>query len=155
MMKHHASNAARRENQRRSMARRLAMQALYQWHLTDHPAGQICLQFKDDIDYPKADPDYFCRIVHEVIERHDELDGYLAPHIARGIETLDPVSHAVLQIAAWEMAHEPSVPFKVVINEAVSLTKKFGATDAYKMVNGVVDKLVPQFRALERKAAKG
>lgn len=151
----HQSNAVQRENQRRSMARRLAMQALYQWHLTDHPAGQICLQFKDDIDYPKVDSAYFDRIVHEVIARHEELDGYLAPHIVRGIETLDPVSHAVLQIAAWEMVFEPSVPFKVVINEAVSLTKKFGATDAYKMINGVVDKLASQFRAMESKAAKG
>ncbi len=144
-----------RENQRRSMARRLAMQALYQWHMTGQPAGQICRQFEDDIDYPKADPDYFCRIVREVIERHEELDGYLAPHIVRGIETLDPVAHAILRIAAWEMATETSVPFKVVINEAVGLTKKFGPEDAWKMVNGVADKLVPQFRPLEKQSARG
>ncbi len=137
------------------MARRLAMQALYQWHMTGQPASQICRQFEDDIDYPKADPDYFCQLVHAVIDHSDELDGYIAPHVVRGIETLDPVAHAVLRIAAWEMAHETSIPFKVVINEAVTLTKKFGPTDAYKMVNGVVDKLVPQFRSLEKAAAKG
>ncbi|HFD87245.1 MAG TPA: transcription antitermination factor NusB [Gammaproteobacteria bacterium] len=145
-------SAAQRENQRRQMSRRLAMQALYQWRMTAQTAREICGQFKDDIDYPKANPEYFCLLVKEVIARHEELDEYLTDHVVRGIETLDPVGHSVLQIAAYEMAHQPSVPFKVVINEAVSLAKKFGAENSYKMVNGVVDKLVPRFRALEKSA---
>jgi N utilization substance protein B len=136
------------------MSRRLAMQALYQWQLTQQPAKQICRQFEDDMDYPKADPEYFCLLVNQVIERHEELDDSLAPYVTRGVETLDPVGRAILHVATYELAHEPSVPFRVVINEAISLAKKFGAEDAYKMVNGVLDKLIPRFRALEKSAKR-
>lgn len=149
-----SDHARQRENQRRMMARRLAMQALYQWSMTQQPPRQICHQFEDDIDYPKADEDYFSTLVQSVIDSHETLDSYIAPYVARGIETLDPVARAILRIAAWELAHEPAVPFRVVINEAIALAKRFGAEDSWKMVNGVTDKMAKELRPLEKQASR-
>lgn len=136
------------------MARRLAMQALYQWSMTQQPAHQICRQFEDDIDYPKADEDYFSTLVQSVIDSHEALDSHIAPYVARGIETLDPVALAILRIAAWELAQQPAMPFRVVINEAIALAKRFGAEDSWKMVNGVTDKMAKQLRPLEKQPSR-
>jgi N utilization substance protein B len=64
---------------------------------------------------------------------------------------LSPVEHAVLLIAVYELAHHPDVPYRVVMNEAVELSKSFGGTDGYKYVNGVLDKVAAQVRAIEFK----
>jgi N utilization substance protein B len=56
---------------------------------------------------------------------------------------LDPIEWSILQVAAYELLFCWDVPYRVVINEAVELTKKFGATDGHKFVNAVLDKIVP------------
>ena len=71
-------------------------------------------------------------------------------HLDRDFGRLSPVERGILLLAGYELAHQPEVPYRAVINEAVELAKSYGGTDGYKFVNGVLDKLAAQLRAAER-----
>ena len=84
-----------------------------------------------------------------VSEHIPELDGRLAQFVDRGIHELSPIEHAILCIAAYELIYDPSIPYRVAINEGVELAKRFGGTDGHKYVNGVLDKLAAEARPAE------
>ena len=133
----------------RTVARKLAMQALYRLQLNDGPWQDLLAEFDIDVDLPRADQDYFREIVQSVATTRESLDAQLAPWLDRKPTDLDPVEHAVLLIAVWELNSRPDVPYRVVINEAVSLARRFGSTDGHKFVNAVVDRAARELRARE------
>lgn len=126
------------------------MQALYRWQMNSGPWQDLVQEFADAEDMPKADNDYFVAIVSGVAQSHEALDAELAPYLDRKPAELDPVEHAVLLLAMHEFKQCADVPYRVVINEAVGLTKRFGATDGHKYVNAVLDRAALTLRALER-----
>jgi N utilization substance protein B len=134
----------------RSIARKLAMQALYQWQLTQHTASEIEKQFLESEDSAGVDPEYFSELVTGCIAKHDELAAALKPFIDRPLEQLDPVETAILLIGLFEFRERVDIPYRVVINEAVDLCKRFGATDAHKYVNAVLDRAARELRTAER-----
>jgi N utilization substance protein B len=135
---------------RRHKARHYAMQALYQWHMAGAPLNEIEAQFRAEYDFEKVDGVYFHTLLHEIPARVDELEEAFAPFLVeRSVEELDPIERALLRIATFELIERIDVPYKVVINEAVTLTKKFGATDSYRFVNGVLDKTARHLRVAE------
>ncbi len=144
-------NKARQIIQRRHMARRLAVQAIYQWQIAGHLTGELLDQFKTDRDYHKTDKDYFADIISTVVSSSAEFDAVLKPYLPRDIELIDEIERAVLRIAVHELKNHQEIPYKVVINEAIGLTKQFGAEGAYKFVNGVLDKVWSKLRPLETK----
>ncbi len=133
----------------RALARRLAVQALYRWQLNTAPFDELLNEFSADADMPRADAEYFRALVRQAIDDHATLDAALAPFLARAAAQLDPVEHAVLLVAAVELQHQPAVPFRVVIDEAVGLARRFGATDGHKFVNGVLDRAARAWRTDE------
>ena len=133
----------------RSVARKLALQALYRWQLNDSPWQDLVLEFGDAEDMPKADREYFRELVEGVWRGRASLDTQLAAWIDRKPELLDPIEHAVLLIGLYELTSRPEVPYRVAINEAVSLSKRFGATDGYKFVNAVLDRAAKEVRPHE------
>ena len=134
----------------RHKARHFAMQGLYQWHHTGDSGSQIESQFRVDFDMKGTDLDYFRELLKGVQSNAVELDELLAPHASeRELSECDPVTRSLLRIAAFELQHRIDVPCKVVINEAVSLAKKFGPEESHKFVNGLLDKLARQLRSLE------
>lgn len=139
---------------KRHYARRLALQALYQWQVTGDDLGDISLQFVSENDSDKYDIDYFRDLFHGVPTHLDELDRELQPLIDRDIERVDLVERAALRLGVYELLHHPEVPFRVVINESVELAKVFGADKGHRYVNGVLDKVSHKVRAVELKAAK-
>lgn len=137
----------------RRMARHYAMQALYQWQMAGSSLNAIEAEFRTDNDMKNVDVDYFHDLLHGVPKHLSELEALFAPYmVERALSELDPVTQALLRMACYELQHRIDVPYKVVINEAVSLAKKFGAEDAHKFINGVLDKVSAQVRALEVKA---
>jgi N utilization substance protein B len=122
------------------------MQAVYQWQMTGQGADEIDRQFQEEAEVSRADGDYFHTLLRGVLAHVNEIDDALAPHIERRIDNVDPVERAILRCACFELAHCPDVPYKVIINEAVELTKQFGSDQAHKFVNGVLDKVVPKLR---------
>ncbi len=130
----------------RRWARRLAMQAVYQWQMTGQSADDIYRQFQEHEELTKADRDYFQTLLQGVIAHADVLDRALGLHMERSVASLDLVERAILRCACYELAQRPDVPYKVVINEAVELTKTFGAEQGHKFVNGVLDKVASELR---------
>jgi transcription antitermination protein NusB len=134
----------------RSIARKLAMQALYQWQLTQQTATEIKKQFLESEDSAGVDREHFEELVSGCIAKHEELATSLQPFIDRPLDQLDPVETAILMIGMFELQQRVDIPYRVVINEGVDLTKRFGATDAHKYVNAVLDRASRELRTAER-----
>ena len=133
----------------RSVARKLAQQALYRWQLNDSPWQDLVQEFGEAEDMTRADADYFRTLVEGVWRGREELDARLATFTDRAPGLLDPVERAVLLIALYELTARPEVPYRVAINEAVGLAKRFGATDGFKFVNAVLDRAARALRPNE------
>jgi len=134
---------------RRRKARHYALQALYQWHMTGTALSAIEAEFRTDYDFDPVDLDYFQALLHGVPAAADVLDASFEGLLDRALEQLDPIEHTVLRMGAFELRERIDVPYRVVINEAVGLARKFGATDGHKYINGVLDRLARQLRAPE------
>lgn len=130
----------------RHLARQAAVQALYQWDLTEQEPEDILKHFIQDHDLIEADQSYFHTLVYEVPLYRQEINGRLTPHIDRKLEEVDPVERAILRIGAYELEYRKDVPTRVIINEAIKLAKTFGADHGYKFVNGVLDKVARELR---------
>jgi transcription antitermination protein NusB len=128
------------------------MQALYQWQLTAQEAAEIETQIVGDEESRGVDGEYFGELLHQCIARHAELDALIAPYIDRPIEQLDPVEHAILLLGTYELKDRLDIPYRVVINECVELSKRFGATDGHRYVNAVLDKAAKVLRIVEQQS---
>ena len=139
---------------KRSQARHHAVQALYQWQMTGQNISDIDNQFLAEQDLNSFEVPYFKDLLHGVPAHLTELDEQLRPCLDRAIDSVDPVERAILRLGAFELAHHPEVPYRVVINEAVDLAKVFGAEQGHKYVNGVLDKLARTVRPAEIKSKR-
>ena len=146
---------ADRSARARSLSRKLAMQALYQWQLAGQSASELQRQFPAEEGYGDAEEEYFAGLLNGVTTTVAVLDTRLQPLIDRPLAQLDPVERAVLWIGMFELLHRPDVPYRVVINESVELAKRFGATDGHKFVNAVLDRAARELRSAEQAAANG
>jgi transcription antitermination protein NusB len=138
----------------RSRSRRRALQALYAWQLSNSPIERVIEQFRLEQDMEIADLEYFETLVRGVANDTEALDAELSKFIDRPITQVDPIERAVLRIATFEMLHRPDVPYRVVINEAIETTKRFGADHGHTYVNGVLDHAAASWRAVEIQAAR-
>ncbi len=135
----------------RRKARHYAIQALYQWDMAGASLNNIEAEFLADNDMNHVDVEYFRDILKGVPSNLTELDEMLMPCLSRDMSDVTPVEKAILRLAAFELAHRIDVPYKVVINESVELSKKFGATESHKFINGALDQLAQTVRIVEIK----
>ena len=133
----------------RSLARRRAMQALYQWQMTGQSSKEIVLQFSADDEHDRADHELFRDLVRNVIDDCESLDREIGELSDRAVEQLDPVEHGILMIGVYELRSRIDVPYKVVINEAVELCCNYGAEDGHKFVNALLDRAAQKYREAE------
>ncbi len=138
----------------RHRAREFALQGLYQWLLNNEDATKVVNNIRGAHGFDKADGEYFADLLRGAIKQSVELREAFTPLVDRGVGELSPIEHAVLLIGAYELKNHVEIPYRVVINEAVELTKSFGGIDGHKYVNGVLDKLAAQLRADEVAADK-
>jgi len=135
----------------RRNARRYALQAMYQWQVAGAPVADIEAEFlKHQID-KKIDLAYFKELIYGVTSMKLEIDDEMRPFLGRGVHEIDPVELAVLRIAIYEILKRPDVPYRVVINEALELAKKFGSVEGHKFVNGILDRVAKKNRTIEIK----
>ncbi|WP_376689932.1 transcription antitermination factor NusB [Wenzhouxiangella sp. EGI_FJ10409] len=139
----------------RRRARRRALQALYQWQINDDSAAAIIEQFREEQNFKGVDEAYFETLVREVVANREALDRMLEPHVRRVDASLDQMERVVLRLGACELVHHPETPYRVIIDEAVELTHRFGSEQAHTFVNGVLDRLSRDVRATERELAGG
>ncbi len=133
----------------RSRARRRALQALYAWQMSGGDVRSIIEQFRHEQDMQVADLEYFEDLVRGVDAHRAEVDAGLAPFLDRGIEQVDPIERATLRLGAYELKCRLDVPYRVVLNEAIELVKRFGSEHGHTYVNGVLDKLAREWRGAE------
>jgi transcription antitermination protein NusB len=137
-------------NGARTVARKLALQALYRWQINVCPWQDLVAEFADAADAPRADLAYLTELLTAICSGHEALDGAALQWMDRKPTELDPIEHAALLIGLHELTSRPEVPFRVAIAEAVNLTRKFGATDGHKFVNAVLDRAARSLRPGER-----
>ncbi len=137
----------------RRLAREFAVQGLYEWLLARNDVRAIEHRLAEVSGFDKADRPLLDELLNGAIREAGDLETRLVPYLDRPIPALSPVEHAVLLLAAYELLHRIETPYRVVINEAVELAKAYGGTDGHKYVNGVLDKLAGELRAIEVQAA--
>lgn len=137
---------AREASGARTVARKLALQALYRWQLNECPWQDLVREFGDAEDMARADRGYFRALIEGVWSARAQLDARLAALADRSPALLDPIEHAILLIGLFELSARPEVPYRVAINEAVGLARRFGATDGHKFVNAVLDRAARELR---------
>jgi len=134
----------------RSRARRSAVQAYYQWQMTQQPIKDVINEFEAGRDeLKKADKEYFRTLLHGMVENAGAMDEELGPLLDRPVRELDPVERAVLHLGTFELLNCPDIPWRAVINESVELAKMFGAEQSHRYINGILDKLAHRVRAAE------
>ena len=138
----------------RSRARRRALQAIYAWQVSGGTTQQVIGQFAHEQAHEVADLEYFEDLVRGVMTHVAELDGALAEFVDREVEQIDQIERAALRIATYELRHRIDVPYRVVINEAIDSTKRFGSEHGHTYVNGVLDHAAAACRAPEFGAAR-
>jgi N utilization substance protein B len=126
------------------------MQALYQRALTRDDATALYDQYRDDPELARADADYFRELLFAIPPAEARLDALILGCADRPVEQLDPVEHAILRIGMYELEERREIPYRVVVNEAVELSHRFGAADGHKFVNAVLDRAARTLRADER-----
>ena len=130
----------------RSRAR--AVQALYQWLTSGGEIVQIEQQFLNQKE-GKISKAFFSNLILNIPKNISVLDEIIEPSLNRDFSELGPTEKAVMYLAVYELKFQTEVPYRVVINEAVELTKLYGADGAYKLINTSLDKIAQELRSLE------
>lgn len=133
----------------RSRARRLAMQGLYEWQMAGNAPSRILKTTLEEQNMKNVDQDYLQELLLGVPKNQQEIDTALGPHLKRPLQEIDPIELAILRLATYELIHRIDVPYRAVLNEAIELAKTFGAEEGHKFVNGILDKVASEVRALE------
>jgi N utilization substance protein B len=147
-----ARKAASKSN--RTRAREFALQGLYQSIVGRNTVDEIDPFTRDLAGFSKADAVHFDALLHGCVAQAEELDALILPKLDRPMGEISPVEHAIMWIGAYEMKHCLDVPWRVVLNECIELAKEFGGTDGHKYVNGVLNGIAPQLRAIEIEAER-
>lgn len=134
----------------RAKARRLALQGLYQWQISGSSAKDILSELNASQNTKDVDTEYFSELLRGVIGASAELEALFAPHLDRPLAQLDPIERAILLLGTFELRERLEVPYKVVLNESVELSKSFGAEESHKYINAVLDKTSAALRQAER-----
>ena len=141
----------------RRRSREFAMQGIYQWIYTGHSAAEVLKNLSELDDFDRADAEFLKAELRGTIGEAEDLRTRLEPLADRKWEEVSPIEKAILLLGAWELVHNPEIPYRVTINEAIELGKRFGGTDGHKYVNGVLDKLAQAVRpeeVLEKRRTK-
>lgn len=135
----------------RHLARELAVQGMYQWLLNPVDGKQIVSYLEEQqnsnlVDTLRADRTYFHTLLRKSIREAEYLSTKLESCLDRPLDKVTPVERAILLIAACELVFFLEIPTGVIINEAVELTKTFGAEDGFRYVNAIVEKIAQSIR---------
>ena len=134
----------------RRRARNLALQALYQWLMSDADTYAIEMQFSVANDMTKVDIEYFQLLLYGVVQHVTAIEAALLPWLDRPLISLNPIELTTLRIGAFELLYCPEIPYRIVLDTSVLLAKEFGSQDGYRYVNGVLNNLAKQFRLIEQ-----
>ena len=138
----------------RTNARKCAVQALYQWQVTDQNLDAIEQQFIEEDRLKKAQKSYFSELFYEIPKQLEKLDSVLSEFVDRPVERINLVERAILRLGVYEILNRLDIPYRVILNESINLARCFGAEGSHKYINGVLDKIAQKNRPVEIQAKK-
>ncbi|HWM29705.1 MAG TPA: transcription antitermination factor NusB [Woeseiaceae bacterium] len=138
----------------RSRARELIVQALYQMQIAHHDKQELLAQFHERPDYQRVDQPFFDESLSGILDARSSLEERAGEFLDRPLSQLDPVERGVLLLGLFELQTRAEIPYRVVINEAVNLTKRFGSVDGHKYVNAVLDRAAGRMRQGESRTTR-
>jgi N utilization substance protein B len=133
----------------RQKARQMAVQALYQWKMSQDPMVDIEAQFRSIHSMEKVDGDYLSFVLQGIEKNKEAVDQSFEPYLDRALHELNPVELSVLRLGAFELQFCPETPYRIILEEAVLLTKTFGSQDGFRYVNGVLNQCARIWREHE------
>lgn len=137
----------------RRKSRELVMKSVYRGLVNQIDITQIKKDIQDDPDFIRADQDLYEEILSGVFKNIDSLKQEIESYIDRSYEELSPIELSILYFSLYELKYSMSVPYKVVINEAVEIAKTYGGADGYKYINGILNQAAKANRVNEVKRA--
>ena len=138
----------------RSRARRLAMQGLYEWQMSENAPSIILKTCLAEQNVKNVDTEYLQELLLTIPKKQEQLDSAFQPYLDRKIKEIDPIELAILRLACYELSFRVDVPYRVIINEAIELAKSFGAEASHKFINGILHKVAAEIRKPEVSAGK-
>ncbi|HUF89556.1 MAG TPA: transcription antitermination factor NusB [Gemmatimonadota bacterium] len=129
---------------RRHKARRWALQILYGWEMRarERPLREDAREFFERRRISSQTRDHAERLIDVLAENLEEIDATIAGGTENwDIDRLSVIDRDVLRIALAELLYIDDVPWKVAIDEAVTLATRYGGADSPGFVNGVLDAL--------------
>lgn len=135
----------------RTRARGIALQALYELDVTEHPLGTVIQERISNGELDEDLNEFVREIVLGVRSVSSKLDQLIAEHAPEWpFDQIAIIDRNILRIALWEMVGSAQTPLKVAINEAVELAKIYGSDSAPRFVNGVLGSLADRQNELEQ-----
>ena len=139
----------RKKINNRRKSRELVMKSIYRGLVNTFDLGQIQKDIRDDPDFIRADEKFYFEIFKGVFKNLDKLKLEIISYLDRSYEELSPIELSIIYSSLYELKHSPSVPYKVVINEAIEIAKSFGGVDGYKYINGILNQAAEKNRKEE------
>ena len=147
------SKSRKKINNRRK-SRELVMKSIYRGLVNTFDLTQIQKDIRDDPDFIRADEKFYVEILKGVFKNLETLKIEITSYLDRSYEELSPIELSIIYSSLYELKYSPSVPYKVVINEAIEIAKSFGGIDGYKYINAILDKAAEKNRKGELNKSK-
>ena len=142
-------NTGKKKINNRRKSRELVMKSVYRGLVNDLDMTQIKKDIQEDPDFVRADQNLYEEIISGVFKNLKPLKAELESYIDRSYDELSPIELSIMYFSLYELKHSVSVPYKVVINEAVEIAKTFGGVDGYKYINGILNQAAKKNRTNE------
>jgi N utilization substance protein B len=129
----------------RRQARIAALQALYELDCTKHKVEETSARLRAVETLAQEALSFSEELVKGVLQHKPELDALIkkfAP--AFPIEQMSIIDRNILRLAIFEILFSDKTPFKVAINEAIELAKKFGSDTSPRLINGVLGSITTE-----------
>ena len=139
----------RKKINNRRKSRELAMKSIYRGLVNTFDLTQIQKDIREDPDFIRADEEFYVEILKGVFKNQETLKLEIISYIDRSYEELSPIELSIIYSSLYELKYSPSVPYKVVINEAIEVAKSFGGVDGFKYINGILNQAAKKNRKEE------
>lgn len=131
----------------RKKTRVYVLEVIYQWLHTQADVGEVLKRYDEKYG---VDKEYLESMVQGALSKRSDIDQQITPNLEdRSLEEVSQIEYAILLLGGYELMYQYDVPYRVVINEAINLAKDFGAQDAHKFVNSVLDRIAKDVRGIE------
>lgn len=135
-------------------ARRMALQAIYQWQMAAQDTTDIEAQFKVFNNLERVDVEYFSYLLNTTVKEIESIDGSFESYLDRDKSALNPIELAIIRLSVCELCHCPELPWRVILDEAVNMGREYGSNEGHKYVNGILNQAAKNIRSIEIQAER-